>query len=93
MLTALCEAMQILRFHGPASETAGAFDKLVIQFAADCGNPWDVKCFRGQLVVTVHNGDKQFEDARVVVLNPETGEETQCIRSKLLNQPNMLALE
>ena len=84
---------QVLRYQGPNAAQPGAFDKVVAQLEEGTGNPWDVKCFKTQLIISVHNGQKGFQDSRIVIFDPETGEEQMCIRSKLLDEPNMMALE
>lgn len=85
--------MQVLRYHGPRAEKPGTFDRCILELEEDTGNPWDVRVCREQLIVTVHKGAKEKEHARVLVLDAETGAQLKCIRSKLLDQPNMIALE
>ena len=93
----------MLRYHGPGAAEPGTFDKCVVQLDEGRGLPWDVKCFQNQLIVTVHNGKQRFSpknpeaeaepEARVLMIDPESGAELCCIRSKLFDQPNMIALE
>ena len=86
-------AAQVLRYNGPDGPTPGGFDKCVVQLDTARGNPWDLKIFQQQLIVTVHSGSKRCADARILVLHPEPGAALKCIQSKLFSEPNMMALE